>query len=251
MRLSRVYVPTPLMSDAEIELDEPTRHYLLNVLRLKTGRALIAFDGTGGEYSATLHCEGKKKASLIVGEFNAISRESPLQIHLQMCVSRGDHMDFALQKAVELGVTKITPIFSEYSAPPLPPDRLGKRLAHWHSVIISACQQSGRTRLPRLDDPQPIEQSLAPEPEALNVVLDPGATRPLKSLARPTGPTNLLIGAEGGLSPAEIDLAQRWGYTAVQLGPRVLRTETAAITAITAVQLLWGDLNDDSGDKAT
>lgn len=246
MRLSRIYIPHTLTSDTEIELDEATHHYLCKVLRMKAGFSLVVFDGRGGEFDATLSSVNKKSATLSIGDFRDINSESSLTIRLLLCISRGDHMDFAIQKAVELGVTEITPIFSEHGITNLPTERLEKRVAHWQNIIVNSCQQCGRTVLPRLNSPVAIDETLTQPALAgeLKVVLDPLADQALKSLPPPKGPVSVLIGAEGGLSQAEISALIALGFVPVKLGPRILRTETAATAIMTTLQFLWGDLND-------
>lgn len=246
MRLSRVFLPHTLTSCSEIELDEATQHYLCKVLRMRVGFSLIVFDGNGGEFDATLSSVNKKSATLAIGAFRDVNPESALNIRLLLCISRGDHMDFAIQKAVELGVTEITPMFSEHGVAALPADRLEQRLAHWQNIIINSCQQCGRTRPPLLNKPAAIGEALTQctTADELKLVLDPQAESGLKSLPPPRGLVSVLIGAEGGLSQTEIATSTELGFVRIKLGPRVLRTETAATAIMTALQLLWGDLND-------
>jgi 16S rRNA (uracil1498-N3)-methyltransferase len=232
---------SPLTTAARLTLPEGPARHLVQVLRLKPGEMFIVFNGHGGEYEATLESVGKREAVARIGAFLDVNRESPLAITLAQCVSKGDRMDYTLQKAVELGVSEVVPLLSSRSVVKLDSDRWEKKLEHWRGVILSACEQSGRTRVPALHAATSIADWLTRATSDLQLVLAPTATQSLRTLCRPVGKASLLIGPEGGLSEAEIQLALQHHHTAVALGPRVLRTETAGVAALSAIQALWGD----------
>ena len=243
MRIPRIYTPAMLNSGDSIDLDENAFNHAVRVLRLKQGDALTLFNGQGGEYEAELIAVQKKHASARINQFNTRERESPLPIILGQCISRGEKMDYTIQKAVELGVTGIVPLFSERCGVKLNQERQSKRLQHWQSVIISACEQSGRNRIPALHQAMPLHEWLLQLNTSLKLVLDPGSSDALNCLSKPEKDLALLIGPEGGLSDAEIRSAINAGFNGVRLGPRILRTETAGLTALSVIQQLWGDLN--------
>jgi 16S rRNA (uracil1498-N3)-methyltransferase len=208
------------------------------------------FNGEGGEFSATLDNIEKRQATAQIEAFVARDVESCLHITLIQAVSKGERMDYTLQKAVELGVNRIVPVFSKYSVVNLSGERRQKRLDHWQGVIISACEQCGRNRIPAVVEPLELTDWLAGKPadEGLNIMLDPAAECTLKTLKDTSaGKVALLIGPEGGLSEDEIALAQQAGFTGIILGPRVLRTETAGVAALAALQMLWGDFDYPAG----
>lgn len=242
MRISRLYLPRPLAAGAEVPLDRQASNYLLKVLRLRPGAVLRIFNGEGGEYDAQL-LDGQP-AALRLGDFHADERESNLDLQLVQGVSKGERMDITIQKAVELGVTRITPVFSERSVVQLKGERLEKRQQRWQAIIASACEQCGRNRLPHLETARLLPDWLRdyhPAEGEAALLLDPRNGRSLSQLPAPQRAT-LLIGPEGGLSDAETDAARDAGFQALQLGPRVLRTETAAIASLAILQALWGDL---------
>ena len=241
MRIPRIFHPAPLAEGAEIELAPQPAQHVAKVLRLKAGAPLLLFNGEGGQYRAELAQVERRRVTARIDTFETVEVESPLPITLAQGISKGDRMDYAVQKAVELGAARIQPIFSERSAVELKGERLEKKLAHWRGVAVAACEQSGRNRLPEIPPPQRLGDWLARPLDGLGLTLDPRAGRPLAELTPPEGPVTLLIGPEGGLTDQEIRLAEKAGYQGVLLGPRVLRTETAAAAALTAVQLLWGD----------
>lgn len=179
----------------------------------------------------------------LVGERLMVSTESPLSLHLLQAVSKGERMDLVIQKAVELGVREITPVLTERCVVRLKGSRAEKRHRHWREIIINACEQCGRNRLPLLHHITPVEKVLDEPSGGLKLVLDPSAASSIGALASPRdGEVHLLIGPEGGLSDWELDQATLHGFTAVRLGPRILRTETAALASLSALQVLWGDL---------
>lgn len=238
MRLSRFFIDAPL-SLGQQELPEAQAHYIGRVLRLGVGDAVQLFDGSGLEYRGELIEAGKKSVRVELREQLDGLAESPLQIHLGQGLSRGERMDWAIQKAVELGVAEITPIVSERCEVRLKDERADKRLAHWRQVAISACEQCGRSRLPLIHAPLTLDDWLAQVEADLKLVLHPVA-EPLTSHAKPAS-LAFLIGPEGGLSDAEVDQAVERGFAAARLGPRVLRTETAPVVALSVAQQLWGD----------
>jgi len=242
MRVPRIYHPAPLDSGAVAVLDGNAANHVARVLRLPAGAALILFNGDGGEYRARIDSLTKTGVAVRVGEYQGRECESPLTIRLAQGISRGERMDYTLQKAVELGVNRVIPLFTEHCGVQLDGERLEKRLRHWQGVVISACEQCGRNRVPQVAAPLTLTHWLASPGEGLRLVLDPDAGQTLAQLPAPAGPVTLLAGPEGGLSDQELELAKESGYVGLRLGPRILRTETAAVAALAALQALWGDL---------
>lgn len=238
MRLSRFFIDAPL-SLGQHELPEAQAHYISRVLRHVAGDAVQLFDGSGQEYLGELIDVGKKAVRVELREQLAGQAESPLRIHLGQGLSRGERMDWAIQKATELGVSEITPIVSERCEVRLKDERADKRLAHWRQVAISACEQCGRSVLPVIHAPIILAEWQGHVQAELKLVLHPVAA-PLESHARPHS-LAFLIGPEGGLSEAEVAQAKAAGFHAARLGPRVLRTETAPVVALAVAQQLWGD----------
>ena len=238
MRLSRFFIDAPL-SLGQHELPEAQAHYIGRVLRHAAGDAVQLFDGSGQEYLGELIEVGKKAMRVELREQLAGQAESPLRIHLGQGLSRGERMDWAIQKATELGVSEITPIVSERCEVRLKDERADKRLAHWRQVAISACEQCGRSVLPVIHAPVSLAEWQAHVQAELKLMLHPVAA-PLESHARPHS-LAFLIGPEGGLSEAEVAQAKAAGFHAARLGPRVLRTETAPVVALAVAQQLWGD----------
>lgn len=225
-----------------LTLPDDARHYVATVLRARDGFAITLFNGAGIVAEATLQL-GKKEASVRIESCQKdISMESPLQLILAQGISRGERMDISLQKATELGISAIQPLFTQYCEVKLDDDdKLAKRMAHWRQVLISACEQSGRTCVPTLYPPCELSQWLTTQPQGL--VLHPYVEQRLASLSaeRFTQPQALLIGPEGGLSEQEVAQAVQAGLTPIQLGKRILRTETAGPAVISALQSLFGD----------
>jgi len=241
MRISRLFINTTLSPNALISLDEKASHYLTNVLRLKSNAPLVVFNGDGNQYSATIEAIEKKAVTLRTKDCEAVNNESPLSIHLAIALSKGDRMDWIIQKATELGVTAITPLTSERSEVKLKGERLEKKLQHWQQIAISACEQCGRNRVPAIHALSIADDWVKTVKAERKLVLHHrteqtiDATRHIASAA-------LLIGPEGGLSEREINAAEQQGFAALRLGPRVLRTETAPLAAITLLQHSWGDM---------
>ena len=242
LSVPRIYLPVPLATGATVTLDKQTAQHVVRVLRLRAGETLILFNGEGGEFEATLDCAERHAATVKIGRFIARSAESKLVVTLAQGISRGERMDYAIQKAVELGVTHIVPLFTEFCVVNIQKEREEKRLAHWQGIIIAACEQCGRNIIPTLSAPLNFKHWLADASASLKLLFDPYATQHLAQLASPSGDVIILIGPEGGLSDGETAAAKQAGFSAVQLGPRMLRTETAPVAALAAVQTLWGDL---------
>lgn len=242
MSIPRFYCPHRLGPGQMLELPPEAAHHAAKVLRLEAGHEITLFNSEGGEYAATIMHISKNGVTVKTTAFHEREAESPLAVTLAQAISSGDKMDYTLQKAVELGVNHIQPLASERCVVKLAGERAEKRVRHWQQVVISACEQCGRNRVPEVAPVQPLLHWLASlSPETQHLMLAPGAQHSLGELPAPTTPVTLLIGPEGGLSPNEIRAAESRGFTPVRLGPRVLRTETAALTALAAMQTLWGD----------
>ncbi len=240
---TRLYVPGSLESGASLPLDSERSHYVSRVLRLRAGDELVLFDGKGNEYAARIASASRNGVTVSVGERRERDVESTLAIRLIQGISRGDRMDVVVQKATELGVRRITPVITEFSVVRLDAAKAGKRLEHWTKIAQGACEQCGRNRLPEIDAPQTLSAILGSSTtRGARLVLHPGASESLASLLAVDEPVELLIGPEGGLSDAELELAAAAGFRAYSLGPRILRTETAAIAALTVLQARHGDL---------
>lgn len=238
----RLYLPGDIPAHGVCALPPEQAHHAAHVLRLQAGDAVVAFDGLGHEYEGTIARVSKGGVTLNVGDPRAVDRESPLEILLAQGISSGERMDYTVQKAVELGVSAIQPLTAERSIVRLDQDRAARRLAHWQGVAIAACEQCGRNRVPLVLPVAALKTWLAGVPaDATRLTLTPEASMRLAELERPQSAIVLLAGPEGGLSPREHENAIATGFTAVRLGPRVLRTETAALAALTAMQTLWGD----------
>lgn len=250
MGAPRIHSEARLAGEDEIELREGAANHVARVLRLGPGDRLVLFDGSGGEHAATILETGKRSVRVRLGAFSGRERESPLDITLAQGISRGERMDYAIQKAVELGVKRIVPVQTHRTQGRLKGERLERKLRHWRGIAISACEQCGRNRVPVIEPPLTLTawlHGLAPLPARTHrLVLSPTAGKTLPELPPATGAT-LLIGPEGGLTEEETGLACRQGFTGVRLGPRVLRTETAAVAALSAIQTLWGDFCNRSG----
>lgn len=241
MRIPRIFHPQPLASQSRVTLDDNAARHVAKVLRLGLNAELILFDGHGGEYPATIVELGRRQIEVELGTQHTLEVESPLQITLAQGISKGDRMDYTIQKAVELGVSRIVPLNTERSVVNLKGERLEKKQAHWRGVIISACEQCGRNTLPELLPQQDIDTWLKSGVNGTGLLLDHRAETSIDSL-QPDSAITLLIGPEGGLAEQERDRALAAGYQGLRLGPRVLRTETAALTAMAALQSRWGDL---------
>ena len=240
--MSRVFVAAPLESGARVRLAGSAAGHLTRVLRLRPGARLTLFNGTGGEYSGTLEAIGRGAVTVAVGEAHPVERESPLEVTLAQGISRGERMDLIVQKATELGVSRIVPVFSARSVVRLDNRQAERRLEHWRAIAIGACEQSGRNRPPQLSLPRTVAELLHEDRSSTRVLLSPSAATRLAQLPPPQGAVLVLVGPEGGLAPQEAEQALAAGFVAVRLGPRVLRTETAAIAALALLQQDFGDL---------
>lgn len=244
MRTPRIYTGLPpLVPGEEIELPGNAFRHVVQVLRLRPGAALVLFNGDGNDYPAILTDVGRRSACARIEDCKPNLNESTLRLHLVQAISKSDHMDITVQKAVELGVQLIQPVLSARGLR-LPPERLSRKLEHWRAVAVSACEQCGRSRIPELRNPMKLDAWLeSPASGAgIRVLLDPTATHGLEVQPRPHGSVELLIGPEGGFAPEELEQAASARVLGLRLGPRVLRTETAGIVAIALMQARWGDL---------
>lgn len=244
MRVTRVHVALPLAAGVEIELPENVANHLVRVLRLGLGDSCVLFNGDGHDYPACLIEVGKRLLRVEVGTGIAINNESPLRLVLLQGVARGEKMDLILQKATELGIASLHPMYSQRSEVRLDAARADKRLAHWRGVVVSACEQCGRARVPGVALPLPLVQALAALPDGgLRLLLDPDADASLSRLGLDISQfVYLAVGPEGGWSPQDLEQLGAAGFSGVRLGPRVLRTETAGLAAIAALQVQHGDL---------
>lgn len=242
MRLSRIYVDQNLFTGAECVLMDERAHYLLHVLRYQQGDKVSLFNGSGDEYLSEITTLNKKTIRITVGERVERSLESSLSLTLVQGISRKQKMDYTIQKTTELGVSKIAPVKTEFCNIKLDEDRKTGRENHWQNIIISACEQSGRNCLPELLRIQTLEDWMEQDRNPVKLVFDRKGDTALQDISISHPGISVLIGPEGGLSPAELTDAKNHGYINTRLGPRVLRTESAAVIAVTACQLLWGDL---------
>ena len=244
MNSPRFYCREPLSPGAHVDLPEPVARHAVRVLRLPPGAAIVLFDGRGGEYAATIERIERDRVVAAIGGWSDVERESALAMTLVQAIQAGDKMDYTIQKAVELGVRHIVPVDSRRSVVRLAGDRAGKRVAHWQGVAASACEQCGRNQVPLVAPLERLENWLArPAPGVLRLMLAPGAAVALTALPACLE-VQLLVGAEGGLDPLEVMAAAQAGFQAVSLGPRILRTETAGLAAMAALQTLWGDFRE-------
>ncbi|THK41035.1 16S rRNA (uracil(1498)-N(3))-methyltransferase [Methylophaga sp. SB9B] len=241
MRVPRFYCATLAPSASPMVLPEEVFRHAVQVLRMKPGAFLTLFDGQGLEYQAQLEQVDKRQATVNLQQQINIDNESPLDILLMQGISRGERMDYAIQKAVELGVKRIMPVITERCNVQLSGDRAEKRLNHWQGVVVSACEQSGRSFLPELLPITTLDTALAEVNDDCKLVLDPEAVQGFSSVKK-ASQIALLIGPEGGLSDAEVQQAIDDGFTGISLGPRILRTETASAAALAMVQAGWGDI---------
>ena len=246
MRIPRIYTEQALQGDASLTLEPAASRHLSRALRKGPGEKIIIFNGTGGQYTAEIIALGKKAVHVHCQQLDTLERESVLSTHLGIALSRGERMDWVVQKATELGVTSIHPLHTENTGVKITADRVDKKLRHWRNTVISACEQCGRNRLPSIAEPQELDTWLHNTDADLKLVLHPSSQRPndgtKDSQAKPSS-VALLIGPEGGLTEGEIGAAQMAGFEAIQLGPRVLRTETAPLVALAMLQARWGDIS--------
>ena len=243
--MTRIYFSGALAAGSEIRLARAQAHHIVRVLRMKAGAAVTLFNGDGAEYAGVITRVADGAVTLRIADARAAGRESPLELTLAQGISRGERMDYTVQKAVELGVTRIEPVVTRRGVVRLDAARARHKQAHWQAVAIAACEQCGRSRVPEIAPVRLFDDWLAQWRERSGgtpgVLLDPEATRRLADLPRPAGVLTLLAGPEGGYADEERRAALEAGYAGVRLGPRLLRTETAALAALAAMQALWGD----------
>lgn len=244
MSNQRIYVEGPIKPGTSFTIQGDQARYISRVRRLRAGDALVLFDGSGVEFPATITAFAKESVDVQIEECISRSAESPLAVTLVQGLSRGDRMDYVVQKATEMGVARIIPVSTDFSVVKLDDKRASKRVAHWRKVAASSCEQCGRNRLPHIDPPGSLLRVLGEfrEDPVSKVVLQPGATRSLRAVDIGDGGLVVMIGPEGGFSSQELEHAGVAGFEAVGFGPRILRTETAAVAVLAAVQAMFGDL---------
>lgn len=245
MRLTRIHVPAPLAVGSEVTLPAQAGEHLARVLRLPAGAPFVMFDGGGGEYAAEITAIGKQVRARVL-RHEPVERESPLHITLVQGVARGERMDLIVQKATELGVARIVPVLAERSVVKLDPKQRERKREHWQSIVVSACEQCGRNRVPDVLEVASLGEALkAPAEGALRCLLAADASGSLAEVAAgaPGGRLVLLIGPEGGLADHEQKLALANGFVACRLGPRIMRTETAGLAALAVLQAMAGDFS--------
>ena len=238
----RFHCPLPLAEGAEIALPDAAAHHAARVLRLAEGDAVTLFDGDDGEFAACILRIDGRGVQVRVGAADGVDRESPLAVTLVQGLAAADRMDYAIQKAVELGVRAVQPVVMARSVSRLDAERAAKRTLHWRQVAIAACEQCGRNHLPRLHPLMDFDDWLsASTPTSLRLLLAPDGDLTLSALAPPSGPVEILVGPEGGLTAEESAAALRRGFRALRLGPRILRTDTAGPALLAAINGQWGD----------
>ncbi|MCK4842333.1 MAG: 16S rRNA (uracil(1498)-N(3))-methyltransferase [Methylococcales bacterium] len=240
MRISRLYTPDKLNVGQQLELDNDNAHYVRTVLRLKKNQAITLFNGAGGEHLCTISEVSRKRVAVSIDKIIDRNVESPLQVTLGLGISRGDRMDWAVQKSVELGVNQITPLLTERCVVKFKAEKKQQKLQHWKNIVQHATEQSNRTILPELNEIDGLEEWISTQ-KGLKIFLDPYAQKSLVNLKPENLHVTLLTGPEGGFSDSERQLAIASGFVPVRLGNRILRTETASLAALSAVQILWGD----------
>jgi 16S rRNA (uracil1498-N3)-methyltransferase len=240
--ISRLYCPLPLAAGGRVDLPAAAAHHAARVLRLKRGDEVLLFNGDGGEFAAHIEHLDARAVGVRIVAWRDVERESPLRVTLIQGLAAGERMDYTIRKAVELGVAAVQPVTTKRSVVRLDAGRAEKRAAHWRQIAIAACEQCGRNRVPEVLPLLDLGPWLSlPPTAALRLLLAPDAAGALGAMGRPAGGIALLVGPEGGLAPEEAAAALRAGFTAVRLGPRILRTETAALAALAALNALWGD----------
>ncbi len=240
MRDIRIYCQAELTVNADVQLDVNAAHHVRTVLRMQVGDMIVLFNGNGAEYFGTVANLSKQSVAVQIHDTSDRVTQSPLHTHLVQGICKGEKMDFVIQKATELGVSELTPLFTQYGNVKLDEKRTAKKLVHWQKIAVSACEQSGRSDMVCINAPLSFAAWLK-QADKNTVILDPGANQTLNQLTI-IRHISLMIGPEGGFSPEEVTQAKQQGITSVLLGPRVLRSETAGLAALTLVQSLWGDL---------
>lgn len=241
MRLTRIYQPQAAHTGQVLSLSKEASGHLIRVLRLQVNDKFIVFNGKAGEFRATIIELTKSTVTVKLGEFDPVNRESPLHITLAQAVLRSEKMDYMLQKAVELGVTRFIPLLTAHSTLKLAPERWKKRCLHWEGVMRAACEQSGRTRLPKLENPMTFDLATTAIKADQRIILQPCAKQSINSLLRCQSVV-ILVGPEGGWSENELKCARVADYSPIQVGSRILRAETAGLAVVSIVQSLYGDL---------
>jgi 16S rRNA (uracil1498-N3)-methyltransferase len=242
--MTRIFVDKTLHAGQEFELPSEATRHVAQVLRLGKGKLITLFNGLGGEYIAEICAQSRRTTVVRVSEFHDIERESSLAITLVQGISRGDRMDISIQKAVELGVSAVIPFQAQRSTAKLSSDRASRRLRHWQGVVRQACEQCGRNRLPTIEPIQSLEQIVANNDLHLGLVMSPQGEFDLVDIRTDHRSFRLVVGPEGGLDERELEQLRVAGYRNLRVGPRILRTETAAIAGITLLQARFGDLSN-------
>jgi len=237
----RIYTPQPLTERAELELEQGAGRHLASVLRLRGGAEIVLFNGRGGEYRARIAALERRRVRVSVYDHDPVERESSLRLRLGIAISRGERMDWLVRKCTELGVAELSPLFSERTEVRLTGERAEKKLRHWRRIVISACEQCGRNRIPPVNPPQTLARWMERSSETCKLVLHRRGSRTAADIAAAEH-IALLIGPEGGLSDAELAAATDAGFQSVSMGPRILRTETAPLAAVAILQHRWGDM---------
>jgi 16S rRNA (uracil1498-N3)-methyltransferase len=243
VRLTRVYIDAPLAAGTEARITGDAVLHLTRVLRLGPGDLVVAFDGRGGEYQGEIAATGRAVVHVRLLSHDPIERESPLALTLVQALARGEKMDLVVQKASELGAVRIVPVATERSVVALSTERGARRLAHWRAVATAACEQCGRNRVPEIVTPVTFFEALARPANGRRVLLEPSGTATLDAVPPVDAAIEVWVGPEGGFSDPEIAAARRSGAATATCGPRVLRTETAAIAALALLQGRYGDLS--------
>jgi 16S rRNA (uracil1498-N3)-methyltransferase len=243
MRMTRIFTPEPLAAPGRASLHGTAAAHVARVLRLRSGDAVVLFNGDGWDYAGRIATLQAGEVTVELQARTAGAPDSPLSVTLMQGVARGERMDLVVQKATELGVARIVPVLAARSVVRLDDRQARRKREHWQAVAVGACEQSGRARLPQVEAPAALDEALGlAAAEGSRITLSPGAGTPLVSLAAGTASITLLIGPEGGLTDAEVALARGAGFEPRSLGPRILRTETAAIAALAVLQAVGGDL---------
>jgi 16S rRNA (uracil1498-N3)-methyltransferase len=242
LRTTRIYQPGDYRTGQLLELSPEASQHVSVVLRMRPGEQLILFCGDNREFQARIEVIKKKQVMVLIDKVQEVNRESPLAIHLAQAISKGDRMDWVMQKTVELGVTSITPLISERCAVKIDPDRMEKKRDQWQKIVISACEQSGRNRVPTVYPPVLFADYVRLSSEKLKFILSPIGSKSWREYSLNHADLSLIVGPEGGLSDEEIKCACNYEFLPLSLGPRILRTETAAITALSVLQATSGDL---------
>jgi 16S rRNA (uracil1498-N3)-methyltransferase len=244
MRVPHIYQASSIVIATPLQLEDDAAGHIGRVLRMKVGEHISLFNGQGGEYLCELIEVGKKSVVAMPLKFDDKDVESPLSIHLGQGISRGDKMDFTIQKSVELGITEITPIFSQRCGVKLSPERLAKKHLQWQKIAIAAAEQSGRNSITTIHPPIDLSQWLAQDSDEIKLTLHPRAEHSIKTIQVPSAGVRFLVGPEGGFTDEEIAQTKQQAFVDIRIGPRVLRTETAALTVLSALQLQFGDLDN-------